>query len=170
MKKTFIYVLKLTNDNYYIGRTKNLKNRIDQHLNGNGSVWTKKHPIVEVEKIIETEDNFQEDVWVKKYIEKYGIDHVRGGSYSEIVLDENQKRLIEKEIRNTKDECFNCGSNKHFVKNCDIKTNKKRKKYYEDDKSIKIENDNNISSCNQPEIIDNKSYFNNFASYITSFF
>ena len=44
MIKGFTYIL--TNKNHsvlYVGATRNLKNRIDCHKNGNGAVFTKKY-------------------------------------------------------------------------------------------------------------------------------
>ena len=44
MEKGFVYFL--TNKNHsviYVGATKNLKNRIDCHINGVGAVFTKKY-------------------------------------------------------------------------------------------------------------------------------
>ena len=36
-----IYVLRLENDRWYVGRTKNVLQRYQEHLNGLGSEWTK---------------------------------------------------------------------------------------------------------------------------------
>jgi putative endonuclease len=44
MEKGFTYIL--TNKNHtvlYVGATKNLKNRIDHHINGTGASFTKKY-------------------------------------------------------------------------------------------------------------------------------
>lgn len=37
----FIYVLKLENDKYYVGKTNNPDLRITNHFDANGSQWTK---------------------------------------------------------------------------------------------------------------------------------
>ena len=37
-----IYVLKLKEGKYYIGKTNNEKKRIEEHIKSNGSEWTKK--------------------------------------------------------------------------------------------------------------------------------
>ena len=39
----FIYVLKLHNNKYYVGKTDNPDNRIENHYKNNGSLWTKKY-------------------------------------------------------------------------------------------------------------------------------
>ena len=46
MEKGFTYIL--TNKNHtvlYVGATKNLKNRIDHHVNGTGASFTKKYNV-----------------------------------------------------------------------------------------------------------------------------
>ena len=48
---------------------------------------------------------------------KHGIDKVRGGSYSKLVLDGNDIEFLKKEIRGASDTCFICGGN-HFVTEC----------------------------------------------------
>lgn len=153
MKKTFIYILRLTDQKFYIGRTNNLNSRINSHFNGNGSIWTKKYPPVKLEKVIEINDNFQEDVWFKKYVDKYGINNVRGSAYSSIILDENEIKCIQKEIRNAKDLCFICGKDDHFISDC-----KQKKRKYEDNKDY-----------NQPKKSYINSTFNNFTSTIKNF-
>ncbi len=39
----YIYVLKLENNKYYIGKTDNPEIRLNSHFNFNGSEWTKKY-------------------------------------------------------------------------------------------------------------------------------
>jgi len=49
---------------------------------------------------------------------KYGIENVRGGSYSNIVLDENSIAVLEKEIRHSNNVCMRCGRDTHYIKDC----------------------------------------------------
>jgi len=60
-------------------------------------------------------------------MEKYGIDNVRGGSYSKINLGSNIKELLGREIRGSTDKCFACGSPDHFVLDCDVEKKTMRK-------------------------------------------
>ena len=69
-------------------------------------------------KIIVSTSYFDEDKYVKEYMAKYGIENVRGGTYSNIVLDDNSILVLEKEIRHSKNLCTRCGRNTHFIKHC----------------------------------------------------
>ena len=71
---TNIYVLRLVGGRYYIGKSDNITNRYQQHLNGNGSAWTKKYKPVSLEKTIKNVSSFEEDKVTKEYMSKYGID------------------------------------------------------------------------------------------------
>ena len=114
----YIYVLKLQDNKYYVGKSDNLQARISQHTSGIGSKWTKKHPPVDIDDIFSDCDDFDEDKYVKIYMAKYGIDNVRGGTYCQIILDNKTKKFLENEIRGMSNKCYNCGQSDHFIKDC----------------------------------------------------
>jgi predicted GIY-YIG superfamily endonuclease len=118
----FIYILRLQGGRYYIGKSDNVANRYQQHINGYGSAWTRKYKPISIEKIIETVSPFEEDKVTKEYMSKYGIDKVRGGSYVEIELDNVQQETLTREIWSANDLCTLCGRSGHFVKDCYAKT------------------------------------------------
>lgn len=117
-----IYILKLKNNKYYVGRTDNIDKRYEKHLNGKGSKWTKKYKPIKILKIIKDCSSFNEDKYVKMYMSKYGIDNVRGGSYMSFKLNDNVKKLLQKEIWMANDVCIRCGRDNHFVRECYSKT------------------------------------------------
>jgi len=121
MKLTTVYILKLINNKYYVGRSSNVAKRFNDHLNGTGSFWTKKYKPINIEKVVENVSLFEEDKVTKEYMYKYGIDNVRGGSYVRERLAPYELKLIRKEIFAAHDLCIRCGSNKHFIKDCDSK-------------------------------------------------
>jgi predicted GIY-YIG superfamily endonuclease len=117
-----IYILRLKEGKYYIGKTKNVDKRWNEHITGDGSGWTKKYKPISLIKTIISTSYFDEDKYVKEYMAKYGIDNVRGGTYSNIDLDDNTISVLEKEIRHSKNLCTRCGRNTHFIKDCYAKT------------------------------------------------
>jgi hypothetical protein len=142
-----IYVIKCESGKYYVGKTKNeysLANRVRAHLDGYGAFFTKKfkplknNPIekIEVNSNIGLDVNFLEDAKVKEYMKKYGIDNVRGGSFSTINLSKEDKRYLEKEIFGASDLCFKCGAGYHWSNKCPIK--KKRKNSDSDEEIIEF--------------------------------
>jgi predicted GIY-YIG superfamily endonuclease len=123
----FVYSIKLNNNKYYIGKTyrTDVEQRFQEHVNNCGSEWTKKYSPTELIEFYKTENEFEEDVLTKKYMLKYGIDNVRGGSYTKIILEDWQIKSLEQELRSAQNTCFNCGECGHFIENCySIKLNK----------------------------------------------
>lgn len=117
-QNTNVYILKLTGGKYYIGKTVNVDDRYAEHCAGIGSAWTTLYRPLGIEKIIKNADSFDEDKWTKRYMAEKGIEHVRGGSYSAIILDEIQIEALKRELQGASDKCFKCGSNTHFASNC----------------------------------------------------
>lgn len=117
-----VYILKLEDDKYYIGKSKDPIKRFEEHKNGQGSAWTTKYKPIKVVETINNCDKFDEDKYTKLYMLKYGIDNVRGGSYCQLDLDKKTKLFLQKEIRTATNTCFRCGRDSHFVNNCYAKT------------------------------------------------
>jgi len=113
-----IYILKLQNDKYYVGATSNLDRRLKDHMNGYASDWTKKYKMKSLHKLIYNCNAFDEDKYTKQYMNKFGINNVRGGSYSTFNLSKEQKKLLIKELRKANNECFTCGRNTHYSNKC----------------------------------------------------
>lgn len=121
-----LYVLKLIQDKFYIGKTtQNVYNRFNQHKIGIGSSWTKLYKPIKILEKFETRDKFEEDKYTKKYMDLYGIDNVRGGSYSNIILTDWQIKAIKRELETSNDLCFKCGKSGHFAYNCNKQKIKK---------------------------------------------
>ena len=82
-----IYVLELSCYKYYVGMTRRtVEERFNEHKSGFGSCYTKLYPALRIVESFKTYDPFDEDKYVFKYMKKYGVDNVRGGSFSSIKL------------------------------------------------------------------------------------
>uniref|UniRef100_A0A6C0ASW7 CCHC-type domain-containing protein n=1 Tax=viral metagenome TaxID=1070528 RepID=A0A6C0ASW7_9ZZZZ len=114
----FIYTLQLEGGKYYIGKTNNPQFRLESHFNSNGSEWTKLYKPIRILELKPNCDDYDEDKITRQYMDKYGINNVRGGSFVSIKL---QKHTIDtlKQMRNgTNDKCFVCEKVGHFAKDC----------------------------------------------------
>ena len=118
MSKTNIYILKLADNKYYVGKSNNLEKRKEAHMNGTACSWTKKYKPIDVVEIIENASPFDEDKYTLEYMDKYGMDNVRGGKYVQEALDSLDRISIKKSLWGAKDCCTQCGRKGHFVKDC----------------------------------------------------
>jgi ferredoxin len=119
---TNIYVLKLEQNKYYVGKTKNVAQRYQEHLQGLGSSWTRKYKPVKLDTVIENASPFDEDKQVKIYMAQFGIENVRGGTYVAETLTDEQLQTLKAEIRSSNDLCNKCGRPSHFFKDCYAKS------------------------------------------------
>ena len=117
---TNIYILELENNKYYIGKTDDVSKRYEQHVNGNGSYWTKINKPISIIKTIENCSVFDEDKYVKEYMFKYGINNVRGGTYNQIKINDDIITFLENEFKTSNNLCYKCGGSDHFVEKCTV--------------------------------------------------
>jgi predicted GIY-YIG superfamily endonuclease len=102
--KNYIYVLKLVEDRYYIGRTSNILRRIKEHFTEGGAVYTKKYKPLKVIEVEEEKSSDDERIKTLLVMEKYGWEKVRGACWCclEIIkpnIEKNKKRKLKKVIR-----------------------------------------------------------------------
>lgn len=114
-----IYILQCAEGKYYIGKTNRpLNERIEEHFNHQGSQWTKRYPVIQLIESHQTNDCFMEDYYTKKYMKVYGIENVRGGSYTQIKLTDAQIEILNNELCTADDSCFRCHRKGHFARGC----------------------------------------------------
>ncbi len=118
MKNLTVYVLKCDMNKYYVGRSFKYEKRIDQHFAGNGAEWTKKYTPIDVDKVIQNSDVYDEDKYTLMYMNKYGISNVRGGTYSRLILPDYQIKTLKDQLGTIRGTCYYCGDSNHFISAC----------------------------------------------------
>jgi hypothetical protein len=118
-----VYVLRCkdcTPEHYkwYIGITVDLKRRLEEHFQGRGSEFTKVYKPLDLWDFVHTENPYIENLLTLMYMGQYGPDNVRGGPHTMMVLDPQERKFIDYEIRSAKGECMKCGSPYHFIAAC----------------------------------------------------
>jgi len=124
--KNYIYVLKLVEDRYYIGRTSNILIRIKEHFTEGGAIYTKKYKPLKVIEIVEEKSCDDERIKTLTMMEKYGYEKVRGAYWCGIEIkkpDMNKYKKckqpkIVKIIPNENDEKIKflyCYENKNII-------------------------------------------------------
>lgn len=89
-KKHLIYILKLEDNKWYVGKTTNLMQRLKRHKKGLRTPWTKIHEIKEVHEVIENGDY---KTITLDFMRKYGWKNVRGYAWSQWNLKKPPKVL-----------------------------------------------------------------------------
>lgn len=96
MAQDVLYRLQLQNDKWYIGKTKNFTHRMDQHLEGEGAQWVKRHPMKACSEIGRYDDaTWEETKQTLAWMISKGINNVRGAEYSQLApfVSEDAKRM-----------------------------------------------------------------------------
>ncbi len=118
MNGIYTYVLQLEDGKWYVGKTNDPISRLIEHVTESGSAWTRRYPPVQVHEVKPDAARFDEDNTTLEYMEKHGIDNVRGGCYVQVVLPAEQRREIQRKLASANDGCFNCGDSGHMVADC----------------------------------------------------
>lgn len=79
-----VYVLLLEDDCYYVGMSYNLNIRLSQHWGGSGAKWTRLHKPLKVLEVVYPAEKTTENEITKRYMETYGSEKVRGGSWCRV--------------------------------------------------------------------------------------
>lgn len=100
-KEWYLFVLLLVKDRYFVGLTRNpqdlLKYYVMERKEGENP-WLDAYPVVGKVELYEIRELFEVDQKVKHYMYRFGLDRVRGGSYSSLTLSDAQFTGIKAEL------------------------------------------------------------------------
>jgi predicted GIY-YIG superfamily endonuclease len=113
-----LYVLQCSNNKYYVGKTTDVMRRFEEHKSGKGSAWTSKYKPTKMISCRELQGVHDENNTTKDYMKKYGIEHVRGGVYTQMVLPPDVVSVLQREFIGTDDKCYKCNLAGHFGGKC----------------------------------------------------
>lgn len=105
-----IYALLCEHNKWYIGRINQLLpiHQVLDHFSRQESRWLQQYKPMEIHQIWDESEDTDEDKYTKMYMEQYGIENVRGGSYMKIQLSEEQVCALQREIFGPDNLCFRC--------------------------------------------------------------
>lgn len=163
----YIYILELQQGKYYIGKTINpyftpFLQKKHKNLDTEVSEWLKLYKPVRMINILPLFNDNDEDKYTISYMNIYGIDNVRGGSYSSLLLDEPVISKLKDICNENNSKCFICDQSGHFAKDCN------EYKYWESDSDDESNNDMNMGLPNveSEKINENENLYRKIYKYI----
>ena len=120
----YIYLLSLQYGKYYVGKTENPEFsfvHIDSEFFLKNCAWIRKYAPLCISEFFECgTSDVGLDSYVLKYMNQYGILHVRGGSFSGVVFENHQMLYLKKHVNRFGNGvfCVICGSHSHRDVDC----------------------------------------------------
>lgn len=113
----YIYVIKLRENKFYIGKTDTPITRIETQLTSDKTLWTRKYHPIGLHELIPDCDPIDVDKYTLKYMYKYGLNNVRGGRFQETFLSSKDVQLINLLMQN---HSLNYERIDYFIKNYSV--------------------------------------------------
>jgi len=106
-----IFVIQLENDKWFL--TLSTQTKYDYVMFEAQSIhdFVRKNPPIKIYETINSRDNYEINTLTKKYMSCIGIEHVRGGIYSDEILPDYLLKSLELELNN------NCSQKTHIFEN-----------------------------------------------------
>lgn len=114
----YLYVLrlgKIKDPKFFIGKSEKIYNVPLAKL---GGCFAAKYQPSDFEEVIVNGENINLDVIVLRYMRLYGIDNVRGGTFSSLKLCGYTKRVIQRLICDQIGVCYRCKRYGHSASDC----------------------------------------------------
>lgn len=126
---SYVFILLLKKNKYFVSMCHDPNKDINKYFEGYGPKWIIKYKPIKIVEIIHPCDIFDIDKHTKRYMAKYGISNVRGGTYTDLYLTKNDRYQIDKEIFSALGMCMHCGSEYHRSIECELNTFSGQVKY-----------------------------------------
>ena len=127
MKPVFLrvcgYVLELEEGYYYVGTTLNLNQRLSQHWDGDGSLWTQLHkPHRLLEVVFDVNEEWENETTLL-LMEELGEDKVRGGAWCRVELEKeyedptllSELKELSQKLSDALEECCRLSQSLHIA-------------------------------------------------------
>lgn len=123
LTRSYVYVLELVDNRYYIGRTSNFIQRMNEHFIEGGALYTKKYKPIKIKEVVEETSKYDERDKTLEYMHRYGWENVRGYAWCRENLSKMPKvKRNNKEGR--EEECVTIDNpeirNMYMLENKDI--------------------------------------------------
>lgn len=117
-----IYILELSQGRVYVGQSSDIHRRVQQHMSGQGSAFTKAFPptgvlLPRLGCVSGSQEAAERDETLR-YMFLRGIQLVRGWKYTRVYMPDEEIQDAEGNIRELFDLCRRCGHPGHFVTQC----------------------------------------------------
>lgn len=114
-----VYVLQKADGTVYVGKSKNVEERLRQHSEGTGALCAKGKyrrvaPMTEPSEDLEAWERSE----VLARMRKHGLGRVRGWMYTSKELTDQQREHAFSQVCERFDLCRRCGLKGHFVADC----------------------------------------------------
>ena len=117
-----VYILELAQGRVYVGHSTDRRRRIQQHMAGQGSAFTKAFPptgvvLPRLGCVTGSPEAAERDETLR-YMFLRGIPSVRGWKFVRVDISEAEMNEAEANIRELFDFCRRCGHPGHFIDQC----------------------------------------------------
>lgn len=102
---TSIFVVQLEHDKFYVGESIDPVKRLEELREGLGPQWTHLHKPLHLAEVHQFKSASALDTYVKMFMRRHGMEHVRGGSYESPVLSDAQRLAIYEELHGESSGC-----------------------------------------------------------------
>lgn len=119
--RSYVYVLELVENHYYICRTSNFMQRMNDHFTGGGAEYTKKYRPIKIIEANEEKNVYDERDKTLEYMRIYGYEKVRGYAWCREILlkfpkvKDKESVIIENSYKNDNIRDMYVNENKDII-------------------------------------------------------